>query len=92
MGSDAGTNFNYHGDNAQEIITLVEENMLTPTEALTAATATAAKAIMLDHEVGVLVPGMLADMVIVDENPLENIRVLCDDNKKRVIFGGMPVV
>jgi imidazolonepropionase-like amidohydrolase len=92
MGTDAGTNFNYHGDNAQEIVTLVEENMLTPLEALTAATATAAKAIMLDHEVGIIAPGKLADMLILDENPLENIRILCDASKNRVIFGGIPVL
>jgi len=92
MGTDAGTNFNYHGDNAQELVSLVEEDMLTPLEALSAATATAAKAVMLDHEVGVLAPGKAADMLILDENPLENIRVLCDPSKKRVVFGGIPVV
>lgn len=92
MGTDAGTNFNYHGDNAQELVSLVEEDMLTPLEALTAATATAAKAVMLDHEVGVLAPGKAADMLILDENPLENIRVLCDPSKRRVVFGGIPVV
>ena len=88
MGTDAGTNFNYHGDNAQELVYLVEEKMLTPLEALTAATATAAQAIMLDREVGVLAPGKLADMLIVAENPLENIRVLGDRSKFRIIFGG----
>ncbi|MGD9135964.1 MAG: amidohydrolase family protein [Desulfobacterales bacterium] len=92
MGTDAGTNFNYHGDNAQEIVYLVEEEMLTPMEALTAATATAAKAIMLDHDVGILSPGRLADMLIVDENPLENIRVLLDRSRFRIIFGGELVV
>jgi imidazolonepropionase-like amidohydrolase len=92
MGTDAGTNFNYHGDNAQEIVTLVEEKMLTPMEALTAATGTAARAIMRDHEVGVLAPGKLADMLIVDQNPLENIRILRDRSKFRVVFGGRPLV
>lgn len=91
MGTDAGTNFNHHGDNAQEIVHLVESGAMTPLEALTAATATAAEAIMMDHDVGALAPGKLADMLILDEDPLENIRVLLDPAKIRVILGGQEI-
>ncbi len=47
-----------------------------PQEALLAGTLTAAEAIGLMHERGTLEPGKLADVLIVDENPLKNISAL----------------
>ena len=92
MGTDAGTNFNYHGLNAHEIVYLVEQNMMSPQQAITAATHTAARAIMMDHELGVLEPGKRADMLILDENPLDNIRILLDQSKFKVVLGGNIIV
>jgi hypothetical protein len=46
---------------------------LSPLEALKAATATAAEALGCERDLGVLAPGRLADVVVLDANPLENI-------------------
>lgn len=46
---------------------------LTEYEALRAATSTAASALAMEGEIGSLTSGALADMLIVDGNPLENI-------------------
>lgn len=76
MGTDAGTNYNYHGRNAGEIIYFVEHGIMDAEGALAAATRTAARAIMMDQEIGTLETGKLADFLLLAENPLENIRVL----------------
>lgn len=76
MGTDAGTNYNYHGKNAAEIIYLVEKEIMTPIQAITAATKTAAEAIQMDSEIGTLEVGKLADFIILKSNPLDDIKVL----------------
>jgi imidazolonepropionase-like amidohydrolase len=81
MGTDAGTNYNYHGNNAAEIVYLVEQGILSPLEAIGAATGTAARAIMVDGITGTLQAGKSADFVILDADPLENIRVLADPER-----------
>src|SRR5204862_1111419 len=49
---------------------------MTPVEAIHAATNLAAQAIQMDHEVGSLAAGKLADFVIVDGDPTRDIRAL----------------
>lgn len=78
LGTDAGTNYNHHGRNAEEIVYLVEHDIMTPLEAITAATRTASEAIMADSDVGTIEKGKMADFVILNSNPLSNIRVLVD--------------
>ncbi|OQW30094.1 MAG: hypothetical protein A4E19_11100 [Nitrospira sp. SG-bin1] len=80
MGTDAGTPFNYHGDNAQELERMVALGM-TPMEAIVASTATAARLIGIQDLVGTLAKGMEADLVIVKGNPLKRIDVLRDRDK-----------
>lgn len=75
LGTDAGYRFCRHGENAKELVLLVETGM-TPMQALTAATQTAAQAIGLDHLLGTLEPGKLADFVVVDGDPLTDIGLL----------------
>ena len=66
-----------------ELLSYVQFGM-TPFEALQAATVTPAEA--LDLDAGVIAPGKLADIVLVEGNPLENI---ADAHKvKRVIANG----
>ena len=75
MGTDAGTPFNRHGDNAYEIVLMVENGMA-PRDALVAATRTAAELLdLLDHT-GTVEPGKSADLLILDGDPLEDVRVL----------------
>jgi imidazolonepropionase-like amidohydrolase len=51
---------------------------LTAAEALTAATRTAAEALGLDEHIGTVEPGKLADLVIVDGDPVREPHLLAD--------------
>jgi imidazolonepropionase-like amidohydrolase len=47
------------------------EGGMTPLEALTATTRTAAELMGLDSDLGTVEPGKLADLVVVDGDPFE---------------------
>jgi imidazolonepropionase-like amidohydrolase len=49
------------------------ESGLTPMQALTAATSGSARIIRLDN-VGTIAPGKAADLLVLDANPLQDIR------------------
>ena len=51
---------------------------LTPLQALQAATITSAEMLRLEKRIGAVEAGLEADVVIVDGNPIENIRTLLD--------------
>ena len=92
MGTDAGTNFNYHGNNSSEIIAYVEKGFMTPMEALQSTTQTAAAAIDMDQQLGTLAKGKFADCLVLENNPLEDINGLADPkNIVMVIKGGVPI-
>ena len=65
-----------HGDNAREFAVLVERGM-TPADAIRTATLNAVDLLGVSDR-GNIAPGLLADLVAVPGNPLENIRVLED--------------
>jgi imidazolonepropionase-like amidohydrolase len=54
---------------------------LTAAEALTAATGTAAEALGLDQHIGTVETGKLADLVIVDGDPVREPRLLADPGR-----------
>jgi imidazolonepropionase-like amidohydrolase len=62
-----------HGDNALEFAFMVADGM-TPAQSLMAGTTSAAELLGLQDKVGALKPGMLADVVAVPGNPVENIK------------------
>jgi imidazolonepropionase-like amidohydrolase len=74
-GTDAGTPFNGHGDIARELALMVEHG-LSPTQTLVAATAGAAANLGLAHEIGTLEVGKLADLVVVDGDPVADITAI----------------
>ncbi len=80
MGTDAGTPFNYHGDNAQELDRMVALGM-TPMEAILTSTSAAARLIGIQDSVGTLTKGMQADLVVVEGNPLRRIELLRDHSR-----------
>ena len=88
MGTDAGTNYNYHGKNAGEIIYMVEQGIMDAEGALAAATKTASEAIMMDADIGTLEEGKFADLLLLTENPLENIRVLSHPGGIAAVYKG----
>lgn len=47
---------------------------MTPYEAIRAGTADAAKFLHLDNEFGVVGPGMRADLLLLNSNPLEDVK------------------
>ncbi|WP_371185760.1 amidohydrolase family protein [Thalassotalea maritima] len=73
LGTDAG--IYPHGDNAKQLSRMTQFGM-TPLQALQAATINAAELLKWDDKVGQIKPGLLADMIAVQTNPLEDIRVL----------------
>lgn len=80
VGTDAGADHVPHGSNASELEYLTTIGFSTM-EAIVAATKTGAEILGLGDEVGTLEPGKTADLLIVDGNPLEDIRVLQDPSK-----------
>ena len=89
MGTDAGTPFNRHGGNAQEIIHLVDAGF-TSMEAIVAATRTGSECIGLEKQVGTVETGKLADLIVVEGDPLRDIKVLGDKaNILLVLKGGV---
>jgi imidazolonepropionase-like amidohydrolase len=85
MGTDAGTPFNYHGKNAFELELLVKAGM-TEMEAIVSTTKSAAELLQMDHLVGTLEAGKLADIIAVDKSPLDDIAAL--QNVSFVMKGG----
>ena len=65
------------GENAIELVRMVRHG-LTAAEALTAATATSAAALGLGDHVGTVAPDRLADLLVVDGDPLADPAVLLD--------------
>jgi imidazolonepropionase-like amidohydrolase/Tol biopolymer transport system component len=53
---------------------MFEQGGMTPLQALRAATLDGARYLGFDREIGSLEPGKLADLIVLDANPLENIR------------------
>jgi imidazolonepropionase-like amidohydrolase len=74
-GTDAGTPFNPHGDISVELAIMVELG-LTPMEAIVSATRGAAENLDTLHEIGTLEVGKLADLIVVDGDPLDDIYAL----------------
>jgi len=92
-GSDAGMPFTYHGWGGMWEISLLVEYGMTPMQALQAATTTPAKLLGLDDKLGTVEKNMWADLLVLDENPLDDITCLTDKEKTRlVVKAGKPVV
>ena len=85
-GGDIGNRYP-HGSNARELEFLVREGM-TPREAIAAATSGAARALHRAESLGSLAPGRLADLVLVDGDPLADIRLLQDMARIRLVMQG----
>jgi imidazolonepropionase-like amidohydrolase len=74
MGTDAGNIGTLHGPSIHREMKMMVEAGLTPLEVLRAATVNGARALGLEGQAGELKGGMLADLVILDADPLADIR------------------
>lgn len=63
---------------AHELIEFVEHVGMTPPEALRSATTVAARLLAIEERTGRIAPGLEADLIVVEDNPLERISILQD--------------
>ena len=87
LGTDAGTPFNHHGENAQELERMVALGM-SPMDALGAATSSAAALLGLGHKIGSIEVSKDADLLLIDGDPLKCIDVLLDAEKRIAVMQG----
>jgi imidazolonepropionase-like amidohydrolase len=83
-----GTDMGYEpgmGSNAYELEIYVDLGM-TPMEAIMTTTKNAAEAAHIADDLGTIEPGKLADIVAVDGNPLDDIRVLQERQKIHMVM------
>ena len=73
LGSDAPQTFNVPGISLHQELKLIIEAGLSPYEALLTGTAAPAEFFDLDDEFGRIRTGLAADLILVENNPLENI-------------------
>jgi imidazolonepropionase-like amidohydrolase len=87
MGTDTGFAVTPYGEwHARELELLQIYAGLSPMEAIIAGTANGANMVGLDGQLGQLVPGYLADIIVVDGDPLRNLHVLVDKRNIRVVI------
>ncbi len=87
MGHDSGP----PGDNAIELVRMVDGG-LSPLEGICAATAGSATALGLSASVGTVTPGAVADLLVIDGDPLADVRVLRDPERIAMVVQGGKVV
>jgi imidazolonepropionase-like amidohydrolase len=73
MGTDAGNIGTVHGPSVFREMKLMNEAGLTPLEVLRSATVNGAIALGMEHDLGAVAPGKLADLVILDADPLADV-------------------
>jgi imidazolonepropionase-like amidohydrolase len=88
MGSDAI--YTMFGQNTRELGWFVKAGM-TPEQALASATSTAAKMLAMEKQIGGVAPGLYADIVAVEGDPLADVNVTIN-NVRWVMKGGAVVV
>jgi hypothetical protein len=96
LGSDAGYIFKLYGFAYIREMELMREAGFHPLEIFQSASLQAARVLGNDHELGTIEVGKIADLVIVEENPQQNIKVLygtgairVDENNELKRVGGV---
>jgi imidazolonepropionase-like amidohydrolase len=79
FGTDAGAGA--HGRNYEELVYRVRDGGQKPMDALISATSLAAESLRMQGTVGSIAPGMEADIIATDGNPLDDITAV-----RRVVF------
>jgi imidazolonepropionase-like amidohydrolase len=87
MGHDSGP----PGDNAIELVRMVDGG-LTTMEGICAATHGSAVALGLSSELGTVTPGAVADLLVVDGDPLADVRILRDPERISTVVQGGKIV
>jgi imidazolonepropionase-like amidohydrolase len=85
-GGDYGFVCTPHGDYARDLWLFVEVLGFTPLETLVAATRHAAVVMGMYDEIGVIKENALADLLLIDGDPLDDISILQDRAKLLMIM------
>jgi imidazolonepropionase-like amidohydrolase len=87
-GGDYGFPFNPNGRNARDLELFVRHFGYTATEALLSATQLGGQIMGMGQELGQIKPGFLADLLLVDGDPTQDITILQDKNRLLAIMQG----
>lgn len=90
-GSDSGFIYQLYGFAYIRELELLREAGFHPLEVIRSATMYGAEALGMDKEIGTVEVGKLADFVIVEENPLQNLKVLYGTGAIRIDDSNTPV-
>jgi len=94
-GDDAGFIYTLYGFTFLEELELLQEAGFHPIDVIQCATGNNARIMGLENELGRVRPGTLADLILIDENPLANLKylfptgVLDLKDGKEVVRGGV---
>jgi len=88
VGGDYGFAANPQGTNARDLQHFVTHFGFSPSAALQAATRTGGEIMQRGHELGLVKEGYLADLLLVDGDPLEDVRVLQDNQRFAFVMKG----
>jgi imidazolonepropionase-like amidohydrolase len=80
-GGDYGFAFNPHLKNARDLELFVKYLGFTPMEAIRACTLYGGQVMMRPHELGLVKEGYLADLLLLDGDPLANLSILRDPKR-----------
>ena len=87
-GGDYGFPFNPNGTNARDLEHFVTLYGYTPTEVLSAATKLGGEIMGMGGELGLVKPGYIADLLLIDGDPTKDVRILQDKNRIAMIMQG----
>ncbi|HET6604714.1 MAG TPA: amidohydrolase family protein [Xanthomonadaceae bacterium] len=90
VGSDSGYIYKLYGFGTIEELELLREAGFHPLEVIRAATLHGAQALGADDRIGSVEAGKLADLLIVDGNPLANLKLLYGTGHLRLDAQGTP--
>ena len=76
------------GENAKDLEHFVNLFGFSPMEAIVAATRQGAELMRMEHDTGQIKPGFFADLLVIDGNPLDDIRILQDRNRMLAVMKG----
>lgn len=85
-GGDYGFPFNPNGRNAWDLELWVRHFGYTPAEVLSAATMLGGQLMGMGHELGLVREGWLADLLLVDGDPTEDVRILQDKSRIKAVM------
>lgn len=85
-GGDYGFPFNPNGRNARDLELFVRHFGYTPSDALAAATRLGGEIMGMENELGLIKQGYFADLLLVQGDPTEDVRILQDKNNLLAIM------